>query len=63
MLVHANATDSDREVWFRPKADGIEDYTYRNYDDWEVLRIGLCKEVVNPGGLVSGPIKCLSKAP
>ena len=29
-----------------------------DYNDWEVLRIGLCKNVVNPGGLVNNPIVC-----
>ncbi|QMU30413.1 T9SS type A sorting domain-containing protein [Adhaeribacter radiodurans] len=47
-------------VVFRPKADGINDFSYTNYNDWEVLRLNLCKQVVNPGGLVSNPINCTS---
>ncbi|MEZ4570231.1 MAG: hypothetical protein R2849_07870 [Thermomicrobiales bacterium] len=50
------------ELWagiqFRPKADGVADLTMVDNNDWEVLRIGLCKNVVNPGGLVSNPIAC-----
>ncbi len=45
-------------IQFRPKADGINDFTMTDYNDWEVLRIGLCKNVVNPGGLVNNPIVC-----
>jgi hypothetical protein len=49
-------------VWthlqFRPKADAINDFVMTNYNDWETLRIGLCKHVVNPGGLVTNPITC-----
>ena len=50
------------EVWagiqFRPKADGISDMTMSDHNDWEILRIGLCKNVVNPGGTVANPITC-----
>ncbi|MBM2620620.1 hypothetical protein JIG36_34480 [Actinoplanes sp. LDG1-06] len=49
---------SSGEVWLHPKADGINNNAYRNYDDWSVLRVGVCKDVVNPGGLVSNPIRC-----
>ena len=35
---------------FDPKADGIEDFVLENYDDWQVLRVGICAEVVRPGG-------------
>jgi hypothetical protein len=45
-------------IQFRPKADGIHDFVMTDYNDWEVLRIGLCKNVVNPGGLISNPITC-----
>ncbi|MBI4510558.1 MAG: hypothetical protein HY698_13070 [Deltaproteobacteria bacterium] len=48
-------------VDFRPKADGIQDFTYVNYNDWQVLRVGVCRQVVNPGGLVPNPIKCPAK--
>jgi hypothetical protein len=45
-------------VALRPKADGIQNFTYLNYNDWQVHRVGLCQQVVNPGGTVSNPIKC-----
>lgn len=48
-------------VWMRPKADGIQDFGYLNYNDWQVLRVGICQQVVNPGGTVSNPIKCPAK--
>lgn len=43
---------------FRPKADGIQDFRYVNYDDWSVLGLNLCRGVVNPGGLVAQPVQC-----
>jgi hypothetical protein len=50
------------EVWagiqFRPKADGIADMTMTDNNDWDIMRLGLCKNVVNPGGLLSNPIVC-----
>jgi Metallo-peptidase family M12B Reprolysin-like len=45
-------------VEFRPKADGINDFTYTDYDDWAYLRIGLCREVVDPGGLGPDQVRC-----
>lgn len=33
---------------FAPKADGIEDLAYQNYDDWGVLRVGICAAITNP---------------
>lgn len=48
-------------VTLEPKSDGILDFTYLNYDDWQVHRVGLCKHVVNPGGTVDNPIKCPAK--
>jgi hypothetical protein len=47
-----------RGLEFRPKADGIQDFRYVNYDDWPVLGRNLCRGVVNPGGLVTRPIRC-----
>jgi len=49
------------QISFRPKADGIHDFTYVNYNDWDVMRLSLCKRVVSPGGLVSNPIGCLEQ--
>jgi hypothetical protein len=44
-------------IAFRPKADGIEDFLLRNYDDWQVLRYGICYEVTaTPGG--NNPVTC-----
>ncbi|MEZ4270483.1 MAG: hypothetical protein R3C68_03305 [Myxococcota bacterium] len=43
---------------FRPKADGIVDYDLRNFSDWEVMAVDICRTVVNPGGTVINPIKC-----
>ena len=47
-----------RGLEFRPKADGIQDFRYVNYDDWSVLRENLCRGVVNPGELVARPVRC-----
>ena len=47
-----------RGLEFRPKADGIQDFRYVNYDDWPVLRANLCRGVVNPGELVARPVRC-----
>ncbi len=57
----AQGRDIHFQLWFRPKADGINDFTYINYNDWEVLRVGLCRNVVNPGGLVADPTVCPAK--
>lgn len=54
----AAITYSDGKVVIRPRADGILDFEYKNYNDWETLRIGLCKNVVNPDGLAVNPIVC-----
>ena len=61
VLTHAVGRDTEYEVWLYPKADGWQDYRYVNYDDWEVLRVNLCREVVDPGDTVSNPIRCLPK--
>jgi hypothetical protein len=53
---------SDGEVWLRPKADGISDHTYRNANDWNVLRVSICRHVVDPGGTVDHPIACPDKS-
>jgi hypothetical protein len=57
--VHAYATPKENfQVWFRPHADGINDFAYGDSNDWESLRYGLCRNVVNPGGLVADLITC-----
>ena len=45
-------------LWLRPVADGIIDYTFSDHDDWEALRVGVCKNVVNPTGELEDPIEC-----
>jgi hypothetical protein len=42
----------------RPKADGINDFEYSNYNDWAHLRLGLCRNVINPGGLGPRSVTC-----
>ena len=58
--MHSLAMGGDNwgKLQFRPKADGIVDNTYKNYDDWAVFRVTLCKNLVNPGGLVADPVTC-----
>jgi hypothetical protein len=51
----------DYNIMFRPKADGINDFIMKNYNDWETIRKNICQRVVNPGGTVSNPIKCLEQ--
>jgi len=48
------------QVWFRPNADGIYDYSYRNFNDWQTLQVGVCKYVVDPGDALphSTQIQC-----
>lgn len=58
------SASSDRaagNVVLRPKADGIQDFGYVSYNDWQVHRVGLCGLVVNPGGTVANPINCPEK--
>lgn len=45
-------------IEFRPRADGIVDLTYRNYDDWSVLGWGLCFFTVDPLRQDPKPIRC-----
>ena len=45
-------------IFFLPKADGINDFTYQNYNDCEAIRKIHCNVVVNPGGTVFNPIGC-----
>ena len=52
-------SDYRGQVFFRPLSDGIVDYDYPDFDDWRTMPAGLCKGVVNPGGLVNDPIECL----
>jgi hypothetical protein len=61
-LISAESRSSDTEgptsIMVRPKADGINDFTYLNYNDWTTLRLALCRNVVNPGGLGSSAVTC-----
>jgi hypothetical protein len=45
-------------VRLRPYADGIIDNDYSNANDWQTIRLGLCRNVVNPTKQVSDPIIC-----
>ena len=57
------AQPNNGQLWFRPKADGINDLTYTNQNDWTVMRGSLCADVVNPGGLVADPVRCAGSGP
>jgi hypothetical protein len=50
------------QVELRPKADGIFDLGYRNYNDWLTLKYAPCLQVSNPGGEAAkqglDPIRC-----
>ncbi len=50
-----DGTESANHVELRPKADGIIDFDQRNWNDWSVLRVDLCRTLV---GSVSGSIHC-----
>jgi hypothetical protein len=54
----AKADGTPRELSVRPKADGINDFTYTNFNDWATLRVRLCRNVVNPGGLGPNRVRC-----
>jgi hypothetical protein len=47
-----------KQLLFYPRADGIVNLKYQNYDDWNAVGWGLCNAVVNPGGTQSNPIHC-----
>lgn len=51
----------DNTIFFRPRADGVVDTTYRNYDDWQPLGWGLCRFMVNPDGSESNPVRCMAR--
>lgn len=55
------ATSKGGQLLFRPRADGIVNLKYQNYDDWNAVAWGLCNAVVNPGGTQSNPIHCPPK--
>ncbi len=46
------------QIYFRPKANALNDITYSNLNDWETMGEFLCKTVVNPDGSISNPINC-----
>lgn len=50
---------SDGATWFTPKADGIHDFEYSNYNDWDTIQNGMCQSVNDPGGTVPNPMPCL----
>jgi hypothetical protein len=51
-------TTGPTSIEVRPKADGINDFRYVNYDDWATLRRTLCRNVINPGGLGPNLVTC-----
>jgi hypothetical protein len=50
-----DGTHQPYPVELRPKADGIIDYPLRNWNDWEVLRVDLCRTLNNS---VDGTLVC-----
>lgn len=62
-LRSACALDMTRRqsVNFRSQSDGILDFTYGNSNDWEVLRVCLCQDIVGAGGGQTNPIKAPKK--
>jgi hypothetical protein len=54
----ADDTAGPTGVMVRPKADGINDFTYANSDDWATMRLSLCRNVVNPGGMGPNAVTC-----
>lgn len=57
-VLHFKNEDLGSHIQFRPRADGILDVDMRNYDDWSVVAWAACRHIVNPGDLVSSPIRC-----
>jgi hypothetical protein len=48
-------------IYLRPRADGLSDFPYHNYDDWSALAWGLCRYTVNPDGSQSDPVECMDR--
>ncbi|HTJ46163.1 MAG TPA: hypothetical protein VL463_28860 [Kofleriaceae bacterium] len=42
---------------FDPKADGITDFTYTDYDDWRTMRTGICATIEHDSS-VTDPVIC-----
>lgn len=58
-LANTDAGGQRFDVMFRPKAEGINDFTYTNHNDWQALRVGLCRFFGTPARPVPSPsIKC-----
>lgn len=60
-VLHFKNAALGSHMQFRPRADGILDVDMRNHDDWSALAWAACHHVVNPGNLVSNPIRCPSR--
>lgn len=61
MSIESRASDNPEGpigVSVRPKADGINHFRYVNYDDWATIRLGLCRNVINPAGLGPKAVTC-----
>jgi hypothetical protein len=54
--------DKDTEVELRPKADGVFDFGYRNFNDWLTLKYAPCLQVAHAEGEAAAqgldPIQC-----
>lgn len=58
-LMYAGGFPSKQtQIYFRPKANALNNITYYNLNDWETMGKLLCKTVVNPDGSISNPINC-----
>jgi len=43
----------DKQVWIRPRSDGLLDYTYSNRDDWAIMGSQLCRLLREPVGILA----------
>lgn len=60
--LHAVAIDK-AEIWatleYRPKADGVNDFTMTNFDDWRTMERVLCRNLVDAAGTIPTPaVQC-----
>ncbi len=53
--LHDDGTETPYPAELRPKADGVIDYPLRNWNDWEVLRVDLCRTLNES---VAGTLSC-----
>jgi hypothetical protein len=48
-LISRKKGDGPEWAELRPKADGIVDFELRNWSDWEVMAVDVCRTLVRPG--------------